>query len=84
MTEQEDETELDKWVGSIFKGAIGYPRHFISGPDFFKVCIEPEYKKLVIKTIKDRIASEYDKHKRIDWQEIAAAKIYADLFTSED
>ena len=33
-------------------------------------------KEEIIKTITERIKSEYSKHKKLDWAEIAALKIY--------
>jgi hypothetical protein len=34
-------------------------------------------KEDIIKTIAERIKSEYSKHKELDWAEIAAIKIYS-------
>jgi hypothetical protein len=34
-------------------------------------------KEYIISQIKGRILSEYNKHKKLDWSEIAARKIYA-------
>ena len=36
-------------------------------------------KEDIINCIKNRITTEYDKHKRIEWQEIAARKIYSEV-----